>query len=92
MTSQRVVTNAEGFQINNKKTSTGKKLRDRVTFTLLGVMQLIAVGIIAKQLKSMGYLPKWVDTDFTGVRSHALCAPLNCFSRGGMSLVAQFSA
>ena len=63
----KVITNSEGFQIPQTQ-PLSVRLRDRVTFTLIGVLNLIAVGVIAKQLKSFGLLPQYIDTDFTGVR------------------------
>lgn len=59
-----VVTNYEGFEIPQKQS--GK--RDRITFLLIAALQLIAVGIIARQLKAFGVLPSWVNTDLTTVR------------------------
>lgn len=63
-----MVTNAEGFEIRQlQRRGVGLIFRDRISFTLVGVMQLIAVAIIAKQLKILGILPKWVDTDVSSV-------------------------
>lgn len=64
---QRVVTNAEGFEIPVRSKS---PRRDRYVYILLGVLQLVAVAIIAKQLKDLGVLPEWVNTDFSTARPY----------------------
>lgn len=48
----------EGLPIRQRS-----RKRDRVTFFLTALLQLIAVAIIARQLKALGLLPKWVNTD-----------------------------
>lgn len=65
---RKVVTNSEGIEIP-QQASLRERLRDRITFTLIGILNLIAVAVIAKQLKSFGLLPQYLDTDFTSVRA-----------------------
>jgi hypothetical protein len=67
-----ILTNAEGIEIRPPR-STVNAFKDRVLFILVGLMQLIAVAIIIKQLKTLGLLPEWVDTDVKAVRSTKLC-------------------
>ena len=62
-----VVTNAEGFEIPQPG-ARRKKAADRGTFVLMGVLQIFAVAIIARQLKAVGLLPAWVNTDLNTVR------------------------
>eukprot|EP00892_Ulva_mutabilis_P006591 jgi/Ulvmu1/4303/UM002_0024.1 len=59
---ERLLTNAEGFEIPRKSSS---PRRDRYVYLLLGVLQLVAAAVIAKQLKDLGILPAWVNTDVT---------------------------
>lgn len=59
------MTNAEGFEIPNPR---GSPKRDRYVYLIIGVLQLVAVAVIAKQLKDLGVLPSWINTDFTTVR------------------------
>ena len=58
-----ILTNAEGFEIPQPSSR-----RDRWTHFLVALLQLIAVGIILRQLKQLGFLPDWVNTDLTTVR------------------------
>lgn len=62
--------------VNGPVTSEGLPIRpprsprgDRITFILIGLLQLIAVGLIATQLKALGILPAWVSTDWSTVRT-----------------------
>lgn len=59
-----VVTNSEGFEIKKPVA-----WRNQLNFVLFGILQLVAVAIIVRQLKTMGIVPEWVDTDFSGVRT-----------------------
>ena len=59
-----IQTNAEGFEIPNQRSAKA----DRFNFVLMGILQLVAVGIIAKQLKALGVLPAYIDTDFMRAR------------------------
>jgi hypothetical protein len=34
----------------------------------MGFLQIVAVAVIAKQLKALGVLPDYIDTDFNRVR------------------------
>lgn len=61
----RLLTNAEGFEIPRSSRS---PKHDRYVYVLLGFLQLVAVAVIAKQLKDMGILPEWVNTDVSTVR------------------------
>lgn len=69
---QQVLTNAEGFEIPGRSKS---PRRDRYVYILLGVLQLVAVAIIAKQLKDLGVLPEWVNTDFSTARPYTFLPP-----------------
>lgn len=62
-----IVTNAEGFEIPQPG-ARSKKVADRGTFILMGVLQIFAVAIIVRQLKHLGVLPAWVNTDLNTVR------------------------
>jgi hypothetical protein len=66
----RIMTNAEGFEIPALKGRSHKL--DRFSFVLMGILQIVAVGIIAKQLKALGVLPDYIDTDFMRVRPATL--------------------
>lgn len=70
-----IQTNAEGFEIPQPNRRSGTA--DRFTFILMGILQLIAVAIIFKQLKALGFLPDYIDTDFSRVRLPVslLCIP-----------------
>lgn len=56
--------NSEGMPIK-KPSPRG----DRITYILVGLLQLVAVALIVTQLKAIGLLPAWVDTDWTSVRT-----------------------
>ena len=70
----KVVTNSEGIEIP-QQASLRERLRDRITFTLIGILNLIAVAVIAKQLKSFGLLPQYLDTELTAVRAPCTSQP-----------------
>lgn len=60
-----VVTNAEGFAIPS---ATGGARKDRISYILMSVLNLIALAIIVRQLKMFGVIPAWVNTDLDTVR------------------------
>lgn len=62
---ERPLTNAEGFEIPHQRPS---PRLDRYVYILLGVLQLVAAAVIAKQLKDLGVLPEWVNTDLSTVQ------------------------
>jgi hypothetical protein len=57
-----ILTNAEGLEIPQPR-GAFEGFKDRVTFILIGLMQLVAVAIIIRQMKALKLLPDWIDTD-----------------------------
>ena len=61
---ERPLTNAEGFEIPWQRPS---PRLGRYMYIILGVLQLAAAAVIARQLKGLGFLPEWVNTDVATV-------------------------